>query len=104
MTKISEKNPFKIEEGIMMAGKRSVPEETRKFLKQSMLHLPVDKYKSIMVSSSIIDKKTTVGYLVRQLKLEMRTEFRGMKNCEYACKSILDMKKNYVGTRIYRIN
>lgn len=102
--KLSEKNPFQIEEGIVMGGPRSVPEELKTFLKESLLNLPVDKEKSIFVPVNKIGKKNTVFYLVQQIKNEIRSQYPVMKNCEYACKTSLDMERRYLGTRVYRIN
>jgi len=104
MTKLSKENPFQILEDTSLTGPRSMSPEIMNYLKESLLALPVDKFKSVFVPGTQIPNKQTVSYLVSKLKSEFREKYKTMKSCDYACRAIQDMNKKYKGTSIWRIN
>lgn len=96
-------NPFKIEEGEKITTRRGQTSPMRNFLKKSMFELPKDDKKHIFVSTSNVEKQSTVQSWVGQIELELRKELMTMAQCKFSVRIVKDAEKKYIGTRIYRI-
>ncbi len=100
-------NPFKVDDNVNInnlanRGNKGAMNAKQTFLMETLLTLPVDPNKSIIISMKHYKNDTCASQSIVYLQKKIR-EKSGCEDYTYSCRTIKNTLKQWVETRVFRI-